>query len=65
MGVFGVDVAEGLLELGDIPEPPLVAGGVDPGFDVESDLHEPWGLVGVDLLERAAQAGVLVDAGVA
>jgi hypothetical protein len=32
LGVFGVDVAEGLFELGDITQPPLVAGGVDPGF---------------------------------
>jgi hypothetical protein len=60
--MFAVNVAEGLFELGDISEPSLVAGGVDPGFEVEADLHQPWGLVGVDLLARAAEAGVLVDA---
>ena len=29
-------MAEGLLELGDVALPLLVAGGVDPGLDVEA-----------------------------
>lgn len=61
--MFGVDIAEGLLELGDVTAPLLVARGVDPGLDVEPDLDQPWELCGVDLLERAAQTGMLVGAG--
>ncbi len=61
--MFGVDVAEGLLELGDVAVPLLLARGVDPGLDVEPDLDQPWELSGVDLLERAAQTSMFVGAG--
>jgi hypothetical protein len=63
--VSRVDVTERFFELGYVAVPLLVAGGVDRGFDVEADLGESGELVGVDLLERAAQAGVSWTQGVA
>ena len=52
-----------MLELGDVALPLLLARGVDPGLDVEADLDQPRQLLGVDLLERAAQTGMFVATG--
>ncbi|WP_327115064.1 hypothetical protein OHB12_00410 [Nocardia sp. NBC_01730] len=53
---FGLDVGEGGLQLVDVAEPLLGAGGVDAFGDVGLDLLQTWQLGWLDLLEGAAQA---------
>ena len=57
----GSDEAD--LESVDLAEPALVAGFGDTGDQVVADLDEQLALGGLGAYQRAAQAGVLVDAG--
>ena len=65
LGEFLAGAVEADLEPVDLAEPALLAGFGDAGVQVVADLDQPRALCGVRPQQRAAQAGVFVDAWVA
>ncbi len=63
LGEFVVGAGEADLESFDFAEPAFVFGLADPGGQVVADLGDAGPLGGVGPEHRAADAGVLVDAG--
>ena len=63
LGEFGAGSGEADLEAFDFAEPSFAAGFFDPGQQVLADIEEALALGWVGAQQRAAQAGVLVDAG--
>ena len=63
LGEFVVGAVEADLESFDVAEPALALCFGDAGGEVVADLDEPLAVSGVGPEHRAADAGVLVDAG--
>lgn len=62
LGEFRAGPSEADLEAFDLAEPAFAAGFLDPGEKVVADVEESSALCGVGTQQRAAQAGVFVDA---